>query len=451
MFWINVVWLLGLTSITGGIMVLVWYFVGLILERLGFANIVFELLKMVVLFFLLPIAYIGLKSYIAQSDSGYLFSPTPLIVEVCRYSVLIWAAGAVVVLLCVIRGYFVQRKYSRNTFECSIDTLEVFRRIEITVLKRDDRLEIRQSYQTTTPYVEAHPKPQIVLPVTDYTQEELQVILVHEMTHYKQKDLTLKYFMQFVMVIHYFNPLAWVLFFKIQKWSEFVCDLRASRYVGGIKPYFEVITRIVMGNPLKSGLTSHLVHNQHELVERVKKLMRISKMKRRSRWSMILVLCTAFMLSSTTVFAATVECADAYVAVEKQTSVEDSQQISDSRGYRVYTEYGDTEKIICVEGEVSEQTRGVYGFDWELPAGYRKYAPYVSCTEGMDLVVTVVLDPRNVNIRVGIEDALGYRYYVEGADTIVHTFAIPNDRRYRVYTQNNTETDVTLAGSYITR
>ena len=53
MLWINVVWLVGLTSITGGILVLVWYFVGLILEKLGFANIVFELLKMVVFFFLM--------------------------------------------------------------------------------------------------------------------------------------------------------------------------------------------------------------------------------------------------------------------------------------------------------------------------------------------------------------------------------------------------------------
>ena len=270
MFWISLVWMIGLTSITGGIMVLVWYFVGLILERLGFANIVFELLKMVVLFFLLPVAYIGLRTYIMQSDRGYLFSPTPLIVEVCEYIGLIWLAGAVVMLLHVIRGYLIQRKYSKNTFECSNDTLEIFREMEFTVLEKNDRLELRQSYQSTTPYVEGYPKPRIVLPVADYTKEDLQVILAHEMTHYKQKDLTLKYFMQLVMVIHYFNPLAWVLFFKIQKWSEFVCDLRASHYVGGIKPYFGVITRIAMGNPLKSGLTSHLVHNQHELVERVK-------------------------------------------------------------------------------------------------------------------------------------------------------------------------------------
>lgn len=451
MLWINIVWLVGLTSITGGILVLVWYFVGLILERLGFANIVFELLKMVVFFFLMPIAYIGLKLYIAQSDSGYLFSPTPAIVEVSRTIGMIWLAGAMVVFLCVIRGYSKQKKLASTAFECSKETLELFQELKLAVLGREDRLQIQQCYQCPTPYVEARPAPRIVLPVAKYTQEELRVILVHEMTHFKQKDLTLKYFMQFVMVIHYFNPLAWLLLSKIRKWSEFACDLRASKHVGGVNPYFEVIMRVVMENPLRSGLTSHLVHNRHELVERVKKLVRMNKMKKRSRWSVILVLCTAFMLSSTTVCAATVECADAYVTMEKQTAVEDSEELADIHGYRVYTEYGDTGRVTCVEGEVTEQTRGTYGFEWELPAGYRKYAPYVSCSEGMDLLVSVLVDPRDVTIRVGIEDSLGYRYYVEGTDTIVHTFVIQNDRRYRVYTQNNTSTDVYLAGTYITR
>lgn len=451
MLWINVVWLVGLTSITGGILVLVWYFVGLILEKLGFANIVFELLKMVVFFFLMPIAYIGLKLYIAQSDSGYLFSPTPAIVEVCRTIGMIWLAGAIVVFLCVIRDYSKQKKLASTAFECPRDTVEFFQKLKLEVLGKDERLKIQQCYQCTMPYVERHPVPRIVLPVAKYTQEELRVILVHEMTHYKQKDLTLKYFMQFVMVMHYFNPLVWLLLSKIRKWSEFACDLRASKHIGGVNPYFEVIMRIAMGNPLRSGLTSHLVHNQHELVERVKKLVRVNKMKRRSKWSVILVLCTAFMLSSTTVCAATVECADAYVTVERHTAAEDSLEIPEAHGYRVYTEYGDAGRVTCVEGEVTEQTRDTYGIEWELPAGHRKYASYVSCSEGMEFIVAMAFDPRNVNIRVGIEDSLGYRYYVEGADNIYYIFEIPNDRRYRLYLQNNTSTDVSVIGSYFTR
>lgn len=40
---INVAFLILLSSITGAIMVIIWYAIGLLLERIGFANIVFEL------------------------------------------------------------------------------------------------------------------------------------------------------------------------------------------------------------------------------------------------------------------------------------------------------------------------------------------------------------------------------------------------------------------------
>ena len=60
--WIDIVTLVLLTTLTGSIMMLLWYGIGMILERLGFINIVFELLKMVALFFYLPIAFIGLNN-----------------------------------------------------------------------------------------------------------------------------------------------------------------------------------------------------------------------------------------------------------------------------------------------------------------------------------------------------------------------------------------------------
>ncbi len=443
--------LIGLSSLTGAIMVILWYGIGLILERIGFANIVFELLKMVVLFFLLPIAYVGLQVYIAHLDSGHLFSPTPTIVRACERFVLLWAIGAVLVLLYIIHDYSKLRRISRNSFECSKDSQELFRELTLELLQGKSRLQIRQSYQNTTPYVEGLPTPRIVLPVADYTQQELRVILVHEMMHYKQKDLWLKLAMQVVLVFHYFNPLAWVLLFKIQKWSEFACDLKVAEYAGGIKPYFEVLISVMMENTLKTSLASHLVTNQHELKERAKKLVRISKMKKRTRLCMVMVLCTAFLFSSTTVCAATVECAEAYVSVEERTSVEHSQVRTVADSHRVTMEYGDTPGIICVEGEVENKGRATEGFSWEVPAGYRVYGPWFGCTAGQELATTLLITPTNVTIRLGIEDERGYRYYVEDMDNIYQIFDIANTRKYRVYVQNDTTTDVSVDGSYILR
>ena len=112
--WIDVVTLLWMTTLTGSIMMLIWYGIGMVLERLGFINIVFELLKMVAMFFYLPIAFIGLKVYIARSGVGQLFSPTPAIVQLCRVLAIIWLAGVVIAVAVVIYN-FISVSYTHLT------------------------------------------------------------------------------------------------------------------------------------------------------------------------------------------------------------------------------------------------------------------------------------------------------------------------------------------------
>lgn len=50
-----------LTSLTGGILTLVWQGIGRGMERAGFTNITFELLKAVVIFYFLPLSFFFLK------------------------------------------------------------------------------------------------------------------------------------------------------------------------------------------------------------------------------------------------------------------------------------------------------------------------------------------------------------------------------------------------------
>ncbi len=450
--WINVVTLVFLLSLTGAIMVMLWYAIGLVLERIGFANIVFELLKMVVLFFVLPIAFITLKWYESDMGKGYLFSPTPYIVKLCKPVLPCWLLGAIIVLLTMIFELLWTKVKYREAFPCSGNVQAVFGELKGDLLSKRSVLQLKQCYKASTPCVVGLFQTTIILPVENYTTEELHVILYHEMTHYKQKDLLLKLVAYIVLAIHWFNPFAWILFFKIQKWSEFACDLKACKYVGGPKPYFDVILRITMDNPISNSLVSHMADQKHELIERARKLMKITQMKKRSAFSMILVLCSAFMLSSTSVYAATVECADAYIAMEKATSVEASQTQSVVLSEGMTMEYGDTPGITVVEGESQQhQSRASYGFSWDVPAGYRVYTPWFDCEAGGEILVSAFVDPTNVNMRIGLEDSMGYRYYVEGTDTIAHVFSISSSGEYRIYAQNNTSTDASVDGTYIIR
>lgn len=446
---INVAFLILLSSITGAIMVIIWYAIGLLLERIGFANIVFELLKMVVLFFLLPIAFVILKAYDDEVGTGRLFGPTPAIVSFCKWFVPLWGIGVVIVLTYIILSVFLVKYRFREAFSCPSGVQAKFDSFKREMHLESSPLQLVQSYRAEIPCTYGILTPRIVIPVEEYSDDELRVIILHEMTHYKQRDVVLKFFSYLMLMIHYFNPFAWMVFFKIQKWSEFVCDFRASKHFDKINSYFDVILRIAMEKPSKSGMVSHLAKSSRELRERARKLRRNNEMKRKSVFSMVLVLCTAFMLSSTSVYAATVECADAYLAIEQATSVEAAGPQSVAVTDGVTVEYGESHRLTIVEGEIIEQLRGAHAFAWDVRAGYRMYSPWFDCEAGDTLMISALIDPDNVSIRVGLEDSMGYRYYVVGSEIIAHSYDITSSGEYRIYVQNDSSTAVAVDGSYI--
>lgn len=449
--WINVAALIFLTSLTGAIVVIFWYVIGRVLEYIGFANIVFDLLKLAVLYFFLPIAFITLKSRNFGFSKGFLLSPTPYIIALCRGFIQIWLIGAVMMFVYLSFDMLRTMCKCRGAFCCSQDVQAVFDELKGDLLSNRSPLQLRQCYRVKIPFSVGVLRPRIVLPVERYTQEELRIILLHEMTHYKQGDLMLKFFSYITLALHWFNPFAWGLFFAIQIWSEYACDLKVSKYAGGNLAYFNVVIHILMDRSQISGLISHLAASQHELTRRARKLKRISRMKKRSTLSMILALCAAFMLSSTSVYAATRECADAYITVERETSVENLQLQTVAVSEEMTVEYGDSERVTVVEGELQQSTRGVNAFAWDVPAGYRIYSPWFDCEEGGQVAVTVMVDPTDLSTRVGLEDYMGYRYYVVGTDTLYKVFDISSTGEYRIYVQNNTSKDFSVDGSYIIR
>lgn len=64
----------------------------------------------------------------------------------------------------------------------------------------------------------------IVLPELDYTEEELQLIFKHELTHYKHRDVMVNLLMILVKSLHWFNPVAALACRETQEVGEMYCD-----------------------------------------------------------------------------------------------------------------------------------------------------------------------------------------------------------------------------------
>ncbi len=72
-------------------------------------------------------------------------------------------------------------------------------------------------------------KPTIYIPAKSIDDENMRMIFLHELTHYKRGDLLIKWLSLFVNAVHWFNPLAYILCANISEACEISCDMEVTQ------------------------------------------------------------------------------------------------------------------------------------------------------------------------------------------------------------------------------
>ena len=67
-------------------------------------------------------------------------------------------------------------------------------------------------------------RPCVVLPRADIPEKEFWYIALHELTHYKRRDMFYKWLVQITVCLHWFNPLVYLMSREITRACEFSCD-----------------------------------------------------------------------------------------------------------------------------------------------------------------------------------------------------------------------------------
>ncbi len=73
-------------------------------------------------------------------------------------------------------------------------------------------------------------RPRILLPLgfeQTFNSEQINYILLHELVHFKRKDLWVNWVARLLATIHWFNPLLWYAYFRMKEDQEMACDARA--------------------------------------------------------------------------------------------------------------------------------------------------------------------------------------------------------------------------------
>ena len=102
----------------------------------------------------------------------------------------------------------------------------------ITILSRIDtksKLSVYGSSTIETPFLAGLFRPTIYIPAYEYTEEQLYYILLHEYTHYKNKDLWVKLLCNLFCIVFWWNPIIYLLPKDLNAILELKCDATLAK------------------------------------------------------------------------------------------------------------------------------------------------------------------------------------------------------------------------------
>lgn len=152
-------------------------------------------------------------------------------------------------------------------------------------------------------------RPCIVLPCADLPEEEFWFTVLHELTHFKRRDMFYKWLIQITLCLHWFNPLVYLMEREIRKACEFSCDeaLISRLDAAGRQAYGKTLldAMSVTGKCRQSLASVTLSENKITLKERLTAIMKYQKFSKRT---------LLLMLTLTFLFASGATAAGAYAA-----------------------------------------------------------------------------------------------------------------------------------------
>ncbi len=143
---------------------------------------------------------------------------------------LVWAVGALVMLSWVVISHlrFVRciRRWSKPVEDP--EAIRMYNQIG-DQLGLDRRPGLRVCSGLKAPMLAGIFHTRLLLPENPPTGDELRFTLVHELTHFRRRDIWLKGVALLTNVVHWFNPFLWYMVRLVERDTELACDEAALR------------------------------------------------------------------------------------------------------------------------------------------------------------------------------------------------------------------------------
>lgn len=453
-----------ISSATSTLMIFVWWLLR------GFfmvtnAKLIYLTLRWTGIMYLLPIGYIAVlvtyrKWFQGQSRVWELvFIRAGELTDKLCIAAFIWFAAAVFLIASYMaeRSYW-NRKLADNILEDDPVITRVYRYVCTKLGIQPEKLVLYRNVEVNMPCIIGWIHPQVILPEQDYTEEELELIFFHELSHHKHKDLRYKSMVAVVVMVHCFNPFSYFLLRKVNFWSECMADVLALEASGNLhhaKRYFDKIVNLIPDSDKKQvdgTFVSTLCKSKKMIDRRVDFMIKYQKVKSAGKVVTAALAMIFVLASGTTAYASGKTVADLHNVIYQKTenfvNVKDEAAV----GKMVVAEDGlieyhckieDLDKdgleiVYSPDEDIATIVAGVhYNFDWQVNPNTRHVSGPYTIDTNQKVAVSCTVTPMNKVYCLGIMDDHGNAYYVRGTGGLSHNFSIPERSRYRVFVQND--------------
>lgn len=233
----------------------------------------------------------------------------------------IWLIWLIIALILFIRKITIYQDFIKyihsgcNTVE-DINLLEQFGRL----LEENNVNNVVQLYTNnliSSPLLIGFFHPCIVLPTAEYSDSDFSYIILHELTHYKRKDMFYKWLVQLTICLHWFNPFVYRMGFEINRACELSCDETVIQNLdaGQQQAYGDMLLNaVIIGGSYKNSIASLTLNESKQLLK--ERLDAIMNFKKKSK----LTICITFAATLFLIIGATTIGAYSNPGIENKTS-----------------------------------------------------------------------------------------------------------------------------------
>lgn len=142
-------------------------------------------------------------------------------IKLINFIQIVWIAGMVISFLFYLINFIIFKIKIKEHLE-KLDS-KLFEQVK-DELKIKRNVNLCKCSLINSPVFVGFVSPIILMPYTNYTDEELKLIYKHELTHFKRMDVWYKLILVIASVVHWFNPLVYLMRRYASKDIEYTCD-----------------------------------------------------------------------------------------------------------------------------------------------------------------------------------------------------------------------------------